>query len=439
MSVPSNHADGLARAWSPTRRHDGRYLARYRGRDGKPRQAGVFDRRRDARARIHECVERENALAPGGTTLRTFIAFWASMTSRRPRTIATSLERLRLYVLPYLPDERPAALQRSNPNEPDLLLEHLTRYHAHAIKQALIERRLSKTTIDNALGALRTLYTDAIDLGLATVNPASALYVRAHETPVPRREPRSARILSTEAWHALVDALPPLHRPAAWALALSGCRPQELFAMDLREWDPGREMVRLHQTADRYGRLETGLKTTHHIDDVDARSRWTLLPREVVELANAHGLRDRGWVTRTPTGKVWAQRNFYRDVWTPAVERAGIGRVVLGDLRHSFASWLFTAGVPLSELAAWLGHSLRAGGATARSPDDSPLRPAPFVASHNTTTRHYIAATDLYRDHALGVLRAVFFGEPDAFDSGRVATRSPAAHQLQFALHAANA
>jgi site-specific recombinase XerD len=57
----------------------------------------------------------------------------------------------------------------------------------------------------------------------------------------------------------------------------------------------------------------------------------------------------------TPTGKLWRQRNFYRDVWKPAQEASGID-VRPHEMRHSFVTHLRAAGVDDADLAAMAGH-----------------------------------------------------------------------------------
>jgi integrase len=67
-----------------------------------------------------------------------------------------------------------------------------------------------------------------------------------------------------------------------------------------------------------------------------------------------------GFLYAVPRGELWAIRNSHRNVWTPAQQQAGVASS-LYDLRHTFASRLLAAGIPLVEVSAWMGH-LRAGG-----------------------------------------------------------------------------
>ncbi len=69
--------------------------------------------------------------------------------------------------------------------------------------------------------------------------------------------------------------------------------------------------------------------------------------------------------TATSTGTSGSRRSWHRET-----------HFTLYDARHTFSSRLLAAGIPLIEVSAWMGHSLRAGGEQV-----------------NTTTRKYAHAT----------------------------------------------
>jgi integrase len=59
----------------------------------------------------------------------------------------------------------------------------------------------------------------------------------------------------------------------------------------------------------------------------------------------------------TPTGKLWRERNFYRDVWVPAQLATGMNPTP-HEFRHSYVSHLTARGVDLADLANVAGHTL---------------------------------------------------------------------------------
>ena len=56
----------------------------------------------------------------------------------------------------------------------------------------------------------------------------------------------------------------------------------------------------------------------------------------------------------TPTGKLFWERNFYRDVWYPAIQASGID-CEPHEWRHSYLSWLRAEGI---DDAAVAGHTV---------------------------------------------------------------------------------
>lgn len=63
-----------------------------------------------------------------------------------------------------------------------------------------------------------------------------------------------------------------------------------------------------------------------------------------------------GLVVPGPEGGPMHGQNFGRRDWSSAVNAAGIGPTRLHDLRHTYASWLVQAGIPLQEVQRLLGH-----------------------------------------------------------------------------------
>lgn len=59
----------------------------------------------------------------------------------------------------------------------------------------------------------------------------------------------------------------------------------------------------------------------------------------------------------TPTGKLWRERNFYRDVWVPAQEATGLDPTP-HEFRHSYVTHLRAAGIDDADLALVAGHTI---------------------------------------------------------------------------------
>ncbi|MGH3992226.1 MAG: tyrosine-type recombinase/integrase [Pseudonocardiaceae bacterium] len=161
------------------------------------------------------------------------------------------------------------------------------------------------------------------------------------------------------------------------------------------------------ETLTRYGKQMEGLKQTHHIAARERRGRWLLFPAVLYEMLGERPPHVSGLLFPSPRGKPWNVRNFYRNIWEPARKGARVS-VTLYDLRHTFSSRLLAAGIPLVEVAAWMDHSLRAGGAEV----------------DNTTSRVYAHATGEWREVALAELTALVTGDWQARRSPRGVERA---------------
>ena len=153
-----------------------------------------------------------------------FLDEWPQRFPRHPRTQATNLERIRHYLLPLLPDQG------------EIPLGELRRADLRAAQDALLRRRLAKTTIDGAFSALSAVLGDAVDIELIDANPAARLRVRPADPRLdPIRGPVRRRAVSPAEIHAFMAALPRQYRAVCWTPVLTGCRPGELFALH-RDW-----------------------------------------------------------------------------------------------------------------------------------------------------------------------------------------------------------
>jgi site-specific recombinase XerD len=59
----------------------------------------------------------------------------------------------------------------------------------------------------------------------------------------------------------------------------------------------------------------------------------------------------------TPSGRMWRERNFYRDVWKPAQEASDLD-IRPHECRHSYVTLLRAAGVDDADLAEIADHQI---------------------------------------------------------------------------------
>lgn len=93
------------------------------------------------------------------------------------------------------------------------------------------------------------------------------------------------------------------------------------------------ETLQIRRTAHE-GQILEGTKTDHgeldagRIVPVPATLAWMLDAQ--LQVSN-----DAELLFRTPTGRMWRERNFYRDLWRPAQEASGLWRHSWGRYTHA--------------------------------------------------------------------------------------------------------
>jgi integrase len=226
----------------------------------------------------------------------------------------------------------------------------------------------SRASLDKVRGVLVQVLRHAERQGLVARNVAAIV-----PTPTgPRSEGRS---LTVEQARALLEAADGHPLEAAFIVALTcGLRPGELLGLQWQDVDLDQGLLRVSRAVRRVGgAVQLGPTKT-------AGSRRQLrLPATGLEALRRHRARqiaqadvmgeqwqDLGLVFPTSRGTLLDPANLRRALRT-VTELAGLGRWHPHELRHSAASLLSAAGVPLEEVADVLGHtSTRVTSATYR-------------------------------------------------------------------------
>lgn len=215
----------------------------------------------------------------------------------------------------------------------------------------------SRATLDKLRGVLVQVLRHAERQGLVARNVASLV-------PTPSGPKAQGRSLTIEQAHRLLSASRGHPLEAAVVVALTcGLRPGELLALRWADVDLDNRVLRVRQAVVRVGgRIELGATKT------DASRRQLRLPATTVAALREHSIRqdtqrralgehwqEHGLVFSTGIGTVLDPANLRRSL-RQVTEHAGLGRWHPHELRHSAASLLSAAGVPLEEVADVLGH-----------------------------------------------------------------------------------
>lgn len=228
--------------------------------------------------------------------------------------------------------------------------DHLTRDDISKATNALAAHYSGKS-LKNQRGLLAGVCDRAVHLGHLPANPTKRLRLpRGNE-----QERTEKRILTHEEFARLAGVVHPHYRPLVLFLAGTGCRWGEAVALQVGDLHLDQPTVHFRRA------LKWSPDNARTVGPTKTRksNRTIVLPAELVPLllALVDGRATGAPVFTAPKGGPVHHRTFWSDIWLPACTRAGLSpRPRIHDLRHSHASWLLAAGVPIHVVQARLGH-----------------------------------------------------------------------------------
>ena len=228
-------------------------------------------------------------------------------------------------------------LTRYYMRSPDMLSEEEIRsYFVHLT----CERKLARPTVTIALCGIKFLYVHTLkrDWSLTGV-------------PVPKREKFLPVILSREEVHTILSKIRIVRHSACLGLIYAcGLRLSEACAVKTTDIDRARGML--------------------HVRGKGSKDRYVPLPPAIMPLLGKCWLSHRNptwlfpWVGRGGSGRRGQLSDRHvpkasvQQVFRKAYKETGISKKVsVHSLRHAYATHLLEAGVSLSQIQVWLGHS----------------------------------------------------------------------------------
>jgi integrase len=211
-----------------------------------------------------------------------------------------------------------------------------------------LSARYADKSVANAHGLLAAMMKAAVRDDLIDKSPCADIRLprrTAHETA-------EMRFLTHAEFDDLLHAIPVHWQPLILSLVGTGIRWGEASALLVSDVDLANHTIRITKAIQR-GTREVGPTKTR-------KSRRTItLPPQVTEALTrlVTGRPRTSPLFVGPKGAPLQHRNFWSDVWRPAVERAGLDpRPRIHDLRHTHVAWLIAANIPLPVIQARLGH-----------------------------------------------------------------------------------
>jgi integrase len=317
----------------------GRYQARYQDSFGTTHTAPeTFARRADAAnylALIEADMSRGSWHDPrlGKTPFREWAArFMATKADLKPKTRYMYDGVLRSRILPVFGDHK---------------VDSIRSIDVRAWMSDLAAAGLSAARRRHCLGLLDQIMRAAVADRLIAVNPCAGI-VR------PAVQAREQDYLTMEEVDRLAGEMPVPYDLLVYVLACGGLRWGEAVALRRRHCDLlHSELVVLESLAET-NELHWGDTKTH-------QRRKAVIPgflrdRLAEHLAANVDVNPDALVFTTPSGTPLRYSNFYRKVWMPAMQRAGLGHRGTHIGRHTAATLLLAAGADVKDVQAQLGH-----------------------------------------------------------------------------------
>lgn len=320
------------------------WVARYTNRHGEKRSAGTFSKKGEAQKAIDAAYLRETRRVTTDSVAE-YAQTWTDRHPRSQRTNDTNDHRISRLLDVELEGKRLADWQFA-----ELRRRHVKDLVAHM----LVEQGRSPLGATNILRAYSAMCEDAIEDEVCDLNPFKGVTVRTTD-PRATKSKRPVRVWSFEQMHAFAAAAGP-YEPMIRTFADTTARLGEVLGLYRSDLDLENGLIHIGWTAQPDGRRIPGTKTDH---DEDRPGRNVPVAPGLAALLRAMPTRiDTPVLFPTPRGKVWRQRNFYRDVWYPTQKAAGMD-IRPHEMRHSFITNLRAAGVDDADLAAIAGHTVQ--------------------------------------------------------------------------------
>lgn len=221
-----------------------------------------------------------------------------------------------------------------------ITLVDLQRFVAKKLGGELGPRRMT-----NIIVPLKTMFKYAVKWGYLKVNPALDLQKPKYDTP-------EMDFFTQEEAKRLIDAMPEYWRPLIKFMFMTGVRPGEAIAMRWKDVDLAHGIVNVRYTLDRGELLAPKTNNARRRIPIPAELVRALEDHRKVWPANPQGLIFVMPETATPVDLC----NFRNRIFHVALENAGLRRIRLYDIRHSYAALMISLNIEPLQLSKNMGH-----------------------------------------------------------------------------------
>ncbi len=245
-------------------------------------------------------------------------------------------------------------------------LNEIDRKDVKGLVNDMIEKKLARSTLRNALSVLRGIFNQAIEDGLLESNPAANFgrFTRGAGSS----EAKGVALTSEEVNQFLTAAkdVDQTCYPIFLLAARAGLRRGELVALqwgDIKFGKNDKDKNRFIVVRHNYVRREHTTTKSKKLRRVDMSRE---LRRVLIRMRDAHlkAVASQGradisteLVFQSTEGGIIDPDNLYHRYFVPTLAKSGIRRIRLHDLRHTFGSLLIQGGASIVYVKEQMGHS----------------------------------------------------------------------------------
>lgn len=350
------------------------WVARYydlhgRAQYAKPRWnrgKSTFDRKADAQRAIDEALEALCGTAEAPKEIGEYSEFWLEEHPRSDRTNKTNSDRLS-YVLDIAVEGRPLRewkFDELRRRQALMLVDHMYRVEGRSAKGAR-----------GLLSVLSAMAEDAIGDDAALTNAFRGIKLRSNDSRI-QKAPRKPRVWTFQQMRDFAAGGRPEIRTATERPPEPRNRSRykvERRFYSARDYEamiltPGFTGLRLGEVLalqeDGFDGVSFQVDFSAHEGELTGSSdeknhdRIVPSPPSLSQLIHGRAKMPKSrYLFPTPTGKLFRERNFYRDVWVPAQLATGMDPTP-HEFRHSYVSNLRAMGVDDADLADVAGHTV---------------------------------------------------------------------------------
>lgn len=229
-----------------------------------------------------------------------------------------------------------------------------------------IQRWVNGLTPNLSASSARQCYYQLSASLKAAVRAGHIAYTPCYGVSLPTLPPAPERYLDDDEIDAVFFHLDGVYRLLVELLLETGMRLGEAVALHWQRIDFETKTIEVVEVWDQYNRLvktygkgkrRRTVPLTIHLEGLLNDWIRSQPPAPVCGFAHSKGFRCRSDVAlRGPRGSVLDPHNFTNVKWKMALELAGVGHARPHDLRHTYASRLVRAGVPMARVQKLLGH-----------------------------------------------------------------------------------